>query len=189
MTYHYSPNLTIWHNQIIMGTILGGSSVVKPTKGLNCYLFMRSCNQDWVKYKAEELKELASENAFTLENSTLRWHSNCYPVFNKFRDMFYEGKKKVVKMEVLDMLMDTALAIWYIDKGSILKNKAVLNTSNFEEEGTQTIVKYFNEVGIECKILKERSRFKVQFTKEGTLKLFSTIGHRLPSFLAHTIQI
>lgn len=189
MTYYSSPKSNSWQKQIIMGTILGGSSIVKPAKGRNCYLFMRSCKQDWVKYKAEELKSLASEHPFTQEGNTLRWHSNCYPVFNEFRDEFYKGDKKKLTMNILDKLMDIGLAVWYGDRGKLIRNKLVLNTGAFGEDGTNLAIKYFNEVGIECNLYKERNKFRVQFTKEGTLKYFATIAHTLPEFMCSELQL
>ena len=112
MTYFSSPELTNWQRQIVLGTILGGSSIVKPSKGRNCYLFMRSRYRDWLAYKSHELNIFSSQRPFTEEGNTLRWHSNCYPVFNEFRDLFYVDGVKAVKMEILDTLKDTGLAIW-----------------------------------------------------------------------------
>ena len=33
MTYYDNPDISDWHKQIIVGTVLGGSSLVKPKKG------------------------------------------------------------------------------------------------------------------------------------------------------------
>lgn len=183
MTYYESPVVTDWQKQIIMGTILGGSSLVKPTKGRNCYLFMRSRNKDWLMYKSHELKIFSSQRPFTEEGNTLRWHSNCYPIFNEFRDLFYKNNKKILDMSVLDQLRDIGLAVWFGDCGRVKKNTIHLNTHKFGEEESNIIVKYFNEVGIESKFLKERGNCRVAFTKEGSEKFLSTIGDCLPQFM------
>lgn len=183
MTYYDSPVVTDWHRQIIMGTILGGSSLVKPTKGRNCYLFMRSSDRNWLNYKAHELKEFTSQRPFTEEGKTIRWHSNCYPLFNEFRELFYEGSEKVVKMGILDQLRDIGLAIWYGDCGLIKNNRVWLNTHKFGEEGSKLVNQYFNEVGIEAEIKKDRNNSRVVMTHEGSKKFLSTIAHRLPEFM------
>lgn len=184
MTYFTSPVLSDWQRQIVMGTILGGSSIVKPVKGRNCYLFMRSRYRDWLVYKSQELKEFASQRPFTEEGNTLRWHSNCYPVFNDFRDMFYsQGEDKVIRMEVLDQLRDIGLAVWYGDCGRVKSSKVILNTHKFGEEGSKLVEKYFNEVDIECKIVTERSNFRIQMTNTGSERFLLTIAHRLPDFM------
>ena len=184
MTYFTSPDLSDWQKQIIIGTILGGSSVVKPTKGKNCYLFMRSKNRDWLNYKSQELNMFSSQQPFTEESNTLRWHSNCYPIFNEFREAFYVNGSKIVNMEILNELRDIGLAIWYGDCGKIKKNKVILNTNNFGKKGTDIIAQYFNEVGVECSVLKERkNNYRLQMTEEGSVKFLSIIAHRLPNFM------
>ena len=119
MTYFVSPPVSDWQKQIIIGTVLGGSSIVKPAKGRNCYLFMRSKNKDWLIYKTTELEGFSSQRPFNLEGNTLRWHSNCYPIFNEFYELFYKNGKKIVTMNILDRLRDIGLAIWYGDAGKL----------------------------------------------------------------------
>ena len=183
MTYFSSPELTNWQRQIVLGTILGGSSIVKPSKGRNCYLFMRSRYRDWLAYKSHELNIFSSQRPFTEEGNTLRWHSNCYPVFNEFRDLFYVDGVKAVKMEILDTLKDTGLAIWYGDCGKLKSNKVILNTHKFGEEGTATIARYFTEVGISSELSTERKNYRVQMSEEGSEKFLKTVAHRLPEFM------
>lgn len=183
MTYYESPNLSDWQKQIVMGTILGGSSLVKPKKGRNCYLFMRSKNKEWLTYKSQELKRFSSQRPFTEEGNTLRWHSNCFPIFNEFRELFYKDDNKIVTMDILDQLRDIGLATWFGDCGKIKKTYAFLNTHKFEESGSILIVKYFNEVGIESKIATERGNYRVAFTKAGSEKFIATIGDNLPEFM------
>jgi hypothetical protein len=183
MTYYSSPPLSNWQKQVICGTILGGSSIVKPSKGRNCYLFMRSSNRNWIIYKAEELKDFASQRPFTEEPNTLRWHSNCYPIFNTFRDIFYKNNKKTVTMEVLDTLRDIGLAVWYGDSGKIHKGNVWLNTHKFGEKANKLICKYFNEIDIKCDIIKNRGNYRIIMNKEGSQTFLKTIGHRLPDFM------
>lgn len=184
MTYFNNPDLSDWQRQIIMGTILGGSSIVKPQKGRNCYLFMRSSDKNWLNYKAEELSALASQRPFTKEGNTIRWHSNCYPIFTEYHDMFYENGKKVVKMSVLDSLRDIGLAVWYGDCGKIQKNKIVLNTNKFGENGTAVIAQYFKEAGVgETSVIKERKYLRLVFSAEATERFLLITANRIPEFM------
>ena len=184
MTYFDNPVISDWHKQIIMGTVLGGSSIVKPSKGKNCYLFMRSVNKDWLNFKAAELNSLASQRPFTKEGNTSRWHSNCYPVFNEYHEKFYFNKKKTVTMEVLDSLRDIGLAIWYGDCGKIKNNNIVLNTNKFSEAGTKLVAKYFLEAGIgKTTLIKERNYFRLEFDSGATEKFLLIIANRLPDFM------
>lgn len=184
MTYYSNPELSDWQKQIIIGTILGGSSLVKPKKGRNCYLFMRSVNKQWLNYKSAELKQLASERPFTYEYNTARWHSNCYPIFTDYYNNFYHDGRKLVKMDILDTLRDIGLAIWYGDCGKFKNGKVVLNTNKFGEEGTQVISNYFREAGIgETNLTKERKYIRLIFSAGATEKFLLVLANRLPDFM------
>ncbi len=184
MTYFDNPEIADWHRQIIVGTVLGGSSLVKPKQGRNCYLFMRSADKNWLNYKAGELISLASQRPFTQEGNTLRWHSNCYPVFRDYYEMFYENGKKVVKMSILDTLRDIGLAIWYADCGKLKKDKVILNTNKFGEEGTKIISDYFKEAQIgETILTKERKYIRLTFTPKASEKFLLIVANRLPEFM------
>lgn len=184
MTYYSNPEISDWHKQVIVGTVLGGSSLVKPKMGRNCYLFMRSANKDWLNYKARELMYLSSQRPFTQEGNTLRWHSNCYPVFTEYYSNFYIDNKKVVKMEMLDNLRDIGLSIWYGDCGKLKKNRVFLNTNKFGESGTETIMQYFNEAGIgETKIVKERKYIRLGFSEAASEQFLLVVAEKLPEFM------
>jgi hypothetical protein len=184
MTYYDNPSITDWHKQIIMGTVLGGSSLVKPKKGKNCYIFMRCADKKWLEYKAYELSPLASQRPFTKEGNTIRWHSNCYPVFTDYYNLFYKSNKKAVNMDILDSLRDIGLAIWYADCGKLHKNKIILNTNKFGEEGTKTIVRYFDEVGVgETNLIKERQYTRLEFSPNATTKFLLIVANRIPDFM------
>jgi hypothetical protein len=184
MTYYSNPEIDDWQRQIIIGTILGGSSLVKPQKGRNCYLFMRSTDKNWLNYKANELLALASQRPFTQEGNTLRWHSNCYPVFTDYYNLFYVDGLKKICMEVLDRLRDIGLSIWYGDCGRLNKDKVILNTNKFGVEGTAIVSQYFSEAGIgETKIVKERKYIRLVFSEEASDKFLMTIANSLPDFM------
>lgn len=190
MTYYENPEISDWHKQIIIGTVLGGSSLVKPKKGRNCYLFMRSADVNWLKYKATELDNLASQRPYTQEGNTLRWHSNCYPVFTEYYDLFYKNGKKAITMEVLDSLRDIGLAVWYGDSGRVKKDSIILNTNKFGEEGTSVISQYFIEAGIgETKMAKERKYIRLILTPEATERFLLIVANRIPDFMHNNLLI
>jgi len=190
VTYLKNPTVTEWQRQIILGTVLGGSSIVRPRRGRNCYLAMRSKDPTWLKYKAESLDDLASSQCpFRVEKHTLRWHSSCYPIFSEMRGLMYddEGKRKLT-VDTLDPLKDIGMAVWYCDRGKLLRGRAVINTFMYGLEGTEAAVQYFNEVGIEAQVFRERGKPRVRLTHKGTQELFRTIAHRVPPFMLHRID-
>lgn len=184
MTYIFNPTLSDWERQVITGTVLGGSSLVRPKEGKNAYLIMRSIDKTWLEYKAQELEIFRYNNSFSKENNSFKWRSACYPIFNEFYKMFIYKKARRLSMDILDTLKDIGLAIWFGDKGTCKKGIVSLNLSIFGKKGAETTVKYFNEVGIEAELVDR----KVVFTKHGSERFIATIGEKLPDFMHKKFQ-
>lgn len=175
-----------FQRQVLIGTILGGSSLVKPPKGVNYYLSMRGQNDKWLEYKMAELSDYFKEPKLRKYGNTYRCNSSCSEELTEYRELLYEGHERKVKMEILDGLTDTGLAVWYLDSGSKTgrnRKNAYINTTKFGEEGTEIVRRYFCEVGMECRVNRDGKRIKVLFTVEGTVDLLKTIAHRFPTFM------
>jgi hypothetical protein len=177
MTHIINPKITSRQRAIIIGTILGGSSVVKPKKGKNCYLSMRSKDLSWLKFKAKELHNLATKDPITSEK-TYRWHSICYPLFNEFEEMFYENKERKLNSDVLNLLQDTSLGVWYKDCGSLSKNQITLNTHIWGKEGTEKILEYFDSLEWDSEIIRERNNYRIKLSENSSneiLKMYNNL--------------
>lgn len=184
MTYVSGPKITSWQHQIIIGTIIGGSSVIKPKRGKNAYISMRSNNKKWIEYKANELKNLASPLPFSIEvNNYIRWHSMCFPEFNEYKDKFYIDGKKKISLDILNELRDIGISVWFLDNATIEKNQIVFHPQVFGEEGVNTINKYFNEISFNSEIIKKGKTLHIKICKDSTEKFIKTIGYRIPKFM------
>ena len=183
MTHIIDPKLTHRQRQIIIGTILGGSSIVKPSGGRNSYLSMRGKDADWLEYKAIELKGLTSNKPFTIEK-TNRWHSLCYPLFNEYRDMFYSKGQRKLTLNVLEecYLSDIAFSIWYGDCCKYDRGHIIINTHIWKESGTKAVVKFFDLMDMKAEVYMERSRFRVKLDEVATREIMKLIQPHLPYF-------
>lgn len=159
--------LTLRENQIITGTILGGSSLIMPKNGKNCYLSMRDKNAAWLETKADALKSIASPAPFTIEK-TNRWHSLCVPELNGFREKFYKDGKRHLRLEVLERLWDVSLAVWYQDCGLNINDRVIIKTHIWGEEGTELFKTYFELIDYQAEIVKERGKFRVRLDQDSS---------------------
>lgn len=178
--------LYTFEHQVLIGTVLGGSSLIKPPRGKNYYLSMRNKNEMWLQYKMAEMTTYFKTPTLNFYSGTYRCNSSCSEPLTKLRDYLYEGNKRTIKMEVLDSLKDIALAIWFLDGGSKTgrnRKNAYLNTTKFGEAGTKIVLQYFNEIGMSCNINRDANRFKILFTVDGTIAFLKTIAHRFPVFM------
>lgn len=173
MSHIIGPDLTSRQYQIIVGTILGGSSIVHPKKGKNCYLSMRNKDVDWLRHKANELSEFSSDKCITYEK-TNRWHSICYPIFNKFETIFYKDGERNIDIEELSLLKDLAFAVWFKDCGKYdgynLGLKAVFNTNIWGKKNSEIIQEYFQIIGYNTSLKEERKKFRLVLDEDSTIK-------------------
>lgn len=185
MTYQYGPKLKDCQKQTLYGTILGGSSIIRPERGKNCYLAMRDNNHLWLSYKIEMMKDFfkMDQNTIKKDKNTYRCYSVAYPVFNQTYDLFYVDGIKTISKHMLEVLTDDAWMVWFVDAGRKSKRKAYLRTHKFGEEGTKTIVNYFNSLDCDCDVHQCRGRYEVVFANKGAYQLFSIISPKLPEFL------
>ena len=181
MTHVLSPKISNRQRNIIIGTILGGSSVVKPSKGRNCYLSMRSKNIDWLRWKATELRALATQDPITVEK-TNRWHSICYPIFNELREAFYTDKKRHLEDDALDLLQDSAMGVWFGDCGRYENERIVLNTHVWGEDGSKLVVEYFAKLDWKSEVFTERKNFRVRLDEKSSEDFLRITMPQMPHF-------
>lgn len=180
-----------WTNrqrQIVIGTVLGGSSLVKPAKGTNYYLAMRSTNADWLHYKMSELSELYKSDNLIKDDNTYRCNSTSSPLFTELQqELYVEGQRKV-SIDLLDTMMDIGLAIWFLDSGSKMgrgRKNAYINTTKLGEASTQTVLEYYRSLEIDCGICKSQNRLRILFGVDGTDRLFKIISPCVPEFMLY----
>jgi hypothetical protein len=181
--------LTNRQEQMVIGAVLGGSSLLKPPKGNNYYLAMRSKNDLWLRYKMEELESLFHCLNLYQTGVTYRCYSRCCRELTKIRGQMFKNNKRIISLELMDQLMikDIAIATWYLEGGGKTgrgRKNAYLNTTAYGKKGTFEICKYFNEwAGCECNINQNKKRYRVVFSIPGTEKLFKITGYLIPSFM------
>lgn len=172
--------------QVLIGTILGGSSLVKPPKGKNYYLSMRSKDKQWLQYKMALMPDFFVNTTIHQYGKTYRCNSCCANSLTELHHKMYSKNKRAISMEILDSLRDIALAIWFLDGGSKTgrsRKNAYINTTKFGKNGTKIITQYFNEVGMNCNVNKDGTRLKTLFSVDGTEEFFKTIACHFPTFL------
>jgi hypothetical protein len=179
VTYYKDFAPTSWQQQIIIGTILGGSSIVKTKNTINCYLSMRGKNPKWLQCKAQELQYLSAQNPYHAEGKYYRWHSRCSPVFSEFREMFYKDGKKKINIDILNELRNIGLSVWFMDVGTLKDNKIIMKTRSLGKGGDIIAKQYFTEIDLNVEIVGN----KLQFDEKSTEKFIKVVGDFIPKFM------
>lgn len=179
MTHMINPKITQSQRFLVIGTILGGSSIIRPKKGKNCYLSMRDKDISWLRFKSDQIKDLASQSPMTIEK-TNRWHSVCYPLFNEFYEMFYEKGKRRLKVDDLNLLHDSSIAIWFGDSGKCKGKSVMINTNIWGKEGTEIIVEYFKSLDWNASVFLERRKYRIRMDGESSDDFLKLVSPYLP---------
>jgi len=180
-----------WQDQIVVGTVLGGASLVKPPKGTNCYLSMRSKNEKWLLFKMTHLTRYFKNPVVHKYGNSYRCNSSCSPKLTELKTMLYSGNGRTVSLEILDPLRDIGLAIWYLDGGGKTgrgKKNVYINTTKFGKAGTEIVMNYFQLLFLSCAINRNgEKRWRVLLDVEATNKFLKIVTHHFPSFMYHKI--
>lgn len=189
MTYSSNPHFTSKQLQIIYGTLLGGSSIVKPRRGVNCYLSMRNKNKFYLAYKVAELECFfkAEDNVIRKDKNTFRCFSISYPIFNELYEQFYLENKRIVKDEILDSLTHQSWMIWFLDCGKKFNKKVKLRTTHLGIQSTKKIKEYFDSLDFNCEIARNNNQISLQFNQEIFEKYIGTFFQLVPSFMISSV--
>lgn len=180
--------LSHWQNNILLGTVLGGSSLQKVPKGKEYYLTMRSTNPEWLAYKMEELSPIFSNKVMYIDGKTYRCKSKHLPILTELYRKIYRRKHRNITAANLDPLMDIGICTWYLDAGGKTgrngKN-AYLNVTNLGERGVKASRKYFRTIECHSNPSCHKKRVRLLFTVKGTEELFRIIEPIVPHIMAH----
>jgi hypothetical protein len=98
--------------------------------------------------------------------TSISFKSKTNPIFSKFMNLYYNDKKIIDKKDIWN-LDKFALAIWFMDDGSLWKGKKrsdiyLLNTQNFNIEDKQLLQKVLlSKFNIKTSILKHEGELRI----------------------------
>lgn len=184
--------LTRVQRSIIVGTLLGDGHLETQTKGKTYRLRIEhSISQkayvDWMYKELENLvgtpprvklqssygREIQKYEFSTLSSASLRF----------FGQSFYRnGSKKVPKI-IKKILTPLALAVWFMDDGSIKSNyhrALILNTQCFSESDLKKLQQAFEEkFGIATVLRKQKEGKQIYILSQSVEKFIETISPNL----------
>ena len=106
--------------------------------------------------------------------------------FRSYAQQFYQGKKKIVPKLISHWLTPLALAIWFMDDGSIKSKECqekILNTHSFDAVSLELLQRALDKnFRIRTSLRKQKEGFQIYILAGEAVKLRQTIGkYVLPS--------
>ncbi len=186
---------------VLIGAILGDSHVEK--NGKFCRVrFDHSIKQlPYLEWKRERLfpysAPLSLYQVYDKRTGKVykRARFNTYTtlLFNPYRDLFYQGGKKILPLNIESLLHSSlALAIWYLDDGSLKTDcKAYRpHTNSFTLSEVEILKRVlFKNFGIQSQIHKQGAGFLLYIGSKGSEAkrfgeiLLPIVEKRIPSML------
>jgi len=179
-----SPKLNKDQLQIIYGSYLGDGHIDITKKGryrlrvIHCEKQKEYCEWKANMFNINKLRFI-EKNGYSQKPA----YSFQTKIFDIEEDI-PKNTKNVPKW-LLDKIDERAIAIWYMDDGSILKKKlkngetstyCCLHTNNFNYETHENFVTKFKQFNINCDISKSKNKYYyLRFNKENTQKLLKLV--------------
>jgi hypothetical protein len=140
----YKLKLTPIQQQFILGGLLGDLSIPKPRSVTrNCHLSVTHSSKqaEYVRWKYSILREFVRTPPKRQRNKgwgkeNIRFHTLAHPAFTEIYSLCYKNGRKTITREWLSKINHPiALAVWYMDDGSLHHNKSMtISTHNFSLE-------------------------------------------------------
>lgn len=171
--------LTRRQREIIIGTLLGDGHLETQTAGRTFRLrIMHAASQrEYIEWLYRELRTIVAgslhEKCFTVNGKHYR--SYWFDTVNSSSLRFYAhqfypcGKKQVPKL-IAHLLTPLALAVWYMDDGSIKSYETrgrILNTQGFSRGDTERLIDALHKkFGISSRLRKQKEGFQIFIPSE-----------------------
>lgn len=114
------------------------------------------------------------------------------PCFNYLYELFYREGKKVVPLNIANLLTPTGLAYLIAEDGSFQKTHSIviLCTDSFSLEEVTLLVNTLNEkFNLECYVYKERNSYRIKIPKRSLPILQSLLKNIMPIMMLHKIGL
>lgn len=181
IVYTQGTKLTREQEQVILGTLLGDGSFSSK----NHIQVAHSLQQkEYLHYKQRILGGKVSNKVSGFGSKMLNLYTPSYPEISDIQAAMFGVSGKQPCKQLLKKLSPLALAILYMDDGSLITHKengrqprAELSVQGFTKDSVELLKSFFNEKGYYCNTTKVNNGcgLTIRFTPEGTHAFLSDI--------------
>lgn len=196
--------LTPFQKEVLVGTLLGDASLerAKPTHntrlGLDqtspahapyistLYIIFKNLTGTEPKIQTRKPDKRTGKVYSTIAFRTLR-----HPVLNEFQELFYKKGKKIVPINISELLTPVSLAFWIMVDGHITSfGQTILNTQSFSLEGInllQNAIK--SNFKLRTRLIeKEKDQWLIVIPYGQIVKLHSIVGPHMHETMLYKVK-
>lgn len=183
-----NPHLLITQEEhdLIIGSLMGDASVRQRERN-SCFRFSHSLKQkEYSEWKAQFLTEFNisefREVKRRIGNSFIHaidFSTKTHPLFNYYRNLFYNSGRKAITPGILNQLNPQSLAIWVCDDGSYSKTQGyiIICTNSYTLKEHKLMKDFFKErFNLDPTIgFRDKKYYYLRFKQEDSKKLVDII--------------
>lgn len=113
------------------------------------------------------------------------WHfsTKSYPILTEIYNLFYKNRKKVIPVNIIDLIAPASLAMWIMSDG--WKNSVTLATNAFNEAENLLLIEALNgKFALDCRLIKDHNYPSIHIPYNQIAKLQTVVlPHMHKSFL------
>tara|TARA_B100000315_G_C14571455_1_gene585763 strand:+ start:1338 stop:2450 length:1113 start_codon:yes stop_codon:yes gene_type:complete len=196
--------------QVLLGSLLGDSSLSKPSKNAYFSCVHSPKQKDYILWKKRIIYKNFKVSVKLYNNKyknrrykTYRLSTNCSPFLTYTHSFFYIRSykpnrkwEKMVNTDILKKLSPLGLGVWYCDDGTycVRDKSCSLATQGFTYEENLTIKDYFyKKWKIKAHIIEDynkqynKSYYKIVFNTEETSKFLNLIKDFIPESMIYKL--
>jgi recombination protein RecA len=164
--------LSARQEEILLGTILGDGHLEKNGNHTRLRIDHFDKQKEYVLWMAREFKPFSLKTRQIIETDKRegkvysRWHfsTRSMPIFDRYRKLFYDLKRKRIPIQIIRLLNPLSLAIWYMDDGFRRQDSKgfYLCTLSYTEEEQQVLQEaIFRRFGLATRIHNQEGRMRI----------------------------
>lgn len=183
---------------VMMGSLLGDARLECRSRGLRSPMTARfrvhhgERQKEYVYWKYGILKDMVlrepQEASWDnpkrgLHEVSWYFHTKSLPELAILYHYFYRNNVKILPDDIFDLVTPAALAVWFMDDGSNTHHGITMNTHGFTHEEHMRLIYSFQTVyGLNARLVRDRTKFKLAFGKREHEKLIAVVRpHIIPS--------
>ncbi|KAG2195740.1 hypothetical protein INT47_004844 [Mucor saturninus] len=191
-------------SQALIGILLGDGHLQKRSSTANSRFMFAQTSVDHKAYYEFVFKLFEPYCTADMKSYLKTWTDKRYgkvyqslsfatmalPCFNVFRESFYPNGKKIVPVNIGELLTDISLAHWIMDDGSKQGKGIHLNVYAFSEEDIKRLTDTLsNKFGLKCSVHTPKNKPRIYLKAESMIQLRTIVKHHMHPSMYYKIDL
>jgi len=190
-----ASELTEFQQAVLVGTLLGDGSIARHGHHHRLFIKHKAAHMALAAWKREVFADFTS---MPLHHFDQRLNDRLYPcvqfvtrthrIFSFWRDRFYSGGRKVVPVQIEELLAPPAVAAWFMDDGTADRAGVSFQTHSFKLEEVERLANaLWTRYGLRTSLNRNKGAWVVYVHGSSVSDLASLIAAHMVPELAYKL--